>query len=361
MTKTAFAIHMMEVQDGPESDTIAEELTEQIATELHSVVCKNGGLMEVTKAMSALSTEGVTYMKNLGVYHLLENSSICDVLKLQVEQPSNRAQLKVVVKVELCTDYKESRCESSECPRLHVCPSFIRGNCRLGERCPYRHTFDDVHEQEILTKHKLNGLDLASLVALLRRVLFGLPIQVCPHYNSVSGCPLGNACTRYHLCPGLTDGSVCQAGALCNKNHDLQGENMRIITSMQKLRARAVFAGMLARFCTGAIVGARPKQPTVDEICGFHIKGTCGYGNNCNRHRHKLPYLWQITVSLQDGAEQWINFPSSYNQQIEQDYCDVNKDSSIEINITGETAEEQAMVLIIYFADMIAKDDSGES
>lgn len=293
----------MEVQEGLESETIDEELTERVATELYSVICKNGGIMEVPKAASALSTEGMAYMMESGIYPLL--MSFGDVLKLEVEQPSNRARLKAVVKVELCTDYKKSNCGSADCPRLHVCPFFIRGNCRFGERCRYRHDFEDVHEQEILIKHKLNGLEHASLVALLRRVLFGCR----PH-------------------------------------------------------ARAVFAGMLAaRFfaCANAIVGPRPKQPTVDEICGFHIKGICGYGNHCNRHRHKLPYLWQIMVPMQDGAEKWANFESSYNQQIERDFCDVNKDSSIEINIANETDEEQGMVLIVYFADMVAKDDSGES
>lgn len=351
----------MEMLDGEENivqeETPHSELTEKIATELYTVVCRNGGAMDVVKAMSALGPEGVAYVSQYGFFPLLQ-SSIQNVLKLEYVDfghGASRTTLRAVVNVELCTDYKKSKCSSPECARLHVCSFYVRGDCSFGERCRYRHDFMDNHEEKLLKEHKLSGLDHSSLLTVLRQAIFGSDsssvdnAQVCPQYNSVPGCSIGSACPKLHLCSWFVKGT-CKKGIRCDKSHALAEENSRILSQQLHNVARVFNFQMGIRQATGM----RPKPPTIDEICGFHLKGGCAYGRFCQRHWYDLPYLWQIKVSWADGGDKWFNFPSMFNQKIEYDFCDVGKDTSVEIKITDSDS-----LHCIHFEDMVAKDEVG--
>lgn len=345
----------MAALDSMKNDTCDSELTEKIATQLFMVVCKNGGSMDVVQAVQAVGAEGGSYISEYGIYPLLK-SSIRDVLKLESVKPGNRATLRAVVKVQLCADYKKSKCYDVDCPRLHVCPFFVTGNCRYGRRCRYRHDFEGDHEQNVLMTHKLNGLDRSALLTILRQENFGSDSQVCPDYNSNIGCPEGEACRKLHLCKWFDKG-ICKKGKHCERSHSLAEENKRILSLDLQNLARSMRQASMLTTCLP--VGARPKLPSIDEICGFHIKGTCQYGNLCDRHWCNLPYLWQFLTTLTARTEKWIDFARSFNQKIENDFCNVCKDTSVEIKfpLTGG----QEILFNIYFEDMVAKDETGET
>ena len=330
------------------------------------MVCKNGGMISPQDALGSLSADAINYINQYGFFPLMQ-SSLSEVLRLQVEQPGNQATLRVKVDIELCKAYGNAECLSEECARLHVCPAFVKGQCSSedeeNENCNLNHHFSCDHEQEILTKFKLDTLHEGSLLSLLRNITIGQPdavlgtVEVCAHYNSVPGCPNGFSCLNLHLCTAFAKGECANNGRECAKSHDVLEEKSRLgknfKTSEQQVIARRIvnFQNLLMLARLTARTQASP--PSIDEICGFHLKGNCRYGRLCKKYWTNLPYLWQIWVTLEDDSEKWISFPLMYNQIIEWDFCDVTKDTSFEINIGGQEP------LRIYFDQMVANTPTG--
>ena len=329
--------------------------TEEIAKELLAIVCKNGGIVDMKDAFGSLSQDGIEFVNEHGVYPLLQ-SSLSDVLKLEVEQ--NQATLKVKVDIELCKDYANTECSllDYECRRLHVCPQFVKGNCASdgdgNQNCNnLNHNFSNEHEQGILRKFKLDTLHEGSLLPLLRNIIFGVSegilsnVEVCSQYNSVPGCLTGVSCLNFHLCTAFSKGECANSADDCTKSHDVLEEKSRLTKSFKILEQRV----MATRI-------TRAGPPSIDEICSFHLKGNCRYGRLCKKYWSNLPYVWQITVTLEDDSEKWIHFPLLYSQMIEWDYYNVSKDTSFDINFGGGPGD----LLRVCFDEMVAKTRTGK-
>ncbi len=354
----------------PDEPSQSASESEEIAKELLSIVCKNGGIVNVTDAFGSLSQPGIEFVKEHGFYPLVQ-SSLRDVLKLEVEQTANglnQTTLRVKVDVEVCKDYANRECFlDDECPRLHVCPQFVKGNCTSEENqnCSLNHNFSGDHEQAILSEFKIETLHEGSLLPLLRNIILGVSegilsnVEVCSHYNAVRGCPTGDSCLNLHLCTAFSKRECGNRAANCTKSHDVLEEKSRLAKSFKRMQQQAIasriinFQNFVSLAQRVALIRAGP--PTVDEICSFHLKGNCSYGRLCKKYWNNLAYLWQITVTFEDETEKWINFPGLYNQLIEWDYCDVNKDTSVEINLGGG----QDALLRVSFDEMVAKNQTG--
>ena len=347
-------------QDNEHSPSTGEK--EEIAKELLAIVCKNGGIIDVQRAFGSLSDAGIQFVNEHGFYPLLQ-SSLSDVLKLEVQQPGNQTTLRVKVDVEICKAYTNTEClVGNECPRLHVCSRFVKGTCASqsdeDEDCCLSHNFYNEHEQRILRKIKLDTLHEGSLIPLFRNIILGLSdgilesTDVCSFYNSVQGCPTGSTCLGLHLCAAFSKGECDHRADTCSRSHDVLVEKTRL--EQQVIASRILnFQNFLHFARTAAVTQASP--PTIDEVCGYHLRGNCSYGPQCKRHWSKLPYIWQITVTFPDESEKFIHFPSVYSQLIEWDYCDVNEDTSLDINFGGG----QDSLLRVCFDEMVAKTQTG--
>lgn len=340
--------------------------TEEIAKELLAVVCKNGGMIDVRDAFGSLSEVGTQFVNSHGIYPLLQ-SSLSDVLKLEVQQPGNQATLRVKVDAEICRAYTNTECLlANECPRLHICPRFVKGTCASegddNENCYLSHNFYNEHEQRILRNLKLDTLHEGSLLPLFRNIIRGLSdgiiesTEVCSYYNTVQGCPTGISCLGLHLCAAFSNGECEHRADTCTRSHDVLVEKTRLAKRVeQQIVASRIlnFQNFLSYACRAAVTQASP--PTINEICGFHLRGNCRYGPQCKRYWSKLPYIWQIAVTFPDESEKLVHFPSMYSQLIEWDYCDVNEDTSLDINLCGG----EDSLLRVCFDEMVAKTKTG--
>jgi hypothetical protein len=346
--------------------------TEEIAKEVLAIVCKNGGIVNVEDAFRSLSQTGIEFVKEKGFYPLVQ-SSLRDVLKLEIEQLQSGARTTLRVKadqIELCKEYVLSKeCHlGDECPRLHVCPHFIKGNCVSGENqnCNLNHNFEHSHEQRILREVKLDTLHEGFLLPLLRNIILGVPadgilsdVEVCSQYNAAPGCPTGDSCMNLHLCAAFTKGECGNRAIECTRSHDVLVEKIRLAESFRIYQQRVAvsriinFQNFLSLARRAAL--SREGPPTIDEICSFHLKGNCSYGRLCKKHWNNLAYLWQITVTLEDGSEKWVNLPALHSQLIEWDYCDVSKETSVELYFGGG----QNALLRVYLDEMAAKTQAG--
>ena len=343
---------------------------EEIAKELLAIVCKNGGIVNATDVIGSLSQAGIEFITEKGFYPLLQ-SSLCYVLKLEIEQPTNQATLRVKAdQIELCKAYASNTGCSlyDECPRLHVCPHFVKGNCGSGvnQNCSFNHNFEQSHEQGILSELKLDSLHEGSLLPLLRNIVLGVSdgilsgVDVCAQYNAVRGCPTGDSCMNLHLCTAFSKGECGNGAADCTKSHDVLDEKIRLAKSFRRYQEKMIasrrinFQNLVNLARTVALTRAVP--PTIDEICSFHLKGNCSYGRLCKKYWNNLAYLWQITVTLEDDSEKWVSFPSLYSQLIEWDYCDATKDTSLELNFGGGPNA----LLRICLDEMVAKAQTGK-
>ena len=359
--------HTQTATEVTEPSASSNDNTEEIAKELLAIVCKNGGTINMTNVMGSLSEVGILYLSKHGIYPILQ-SSFSDILKLEYDPSNNTATLKVKVEIDICKNYSNQECVlEEECPNLHVCPQFVRGNCAFGEDgvCNLNHNFSCEHEQGILRKFKLDCLHEGSLVLLLQNIILGLSdeiissTEVCSYYNSVQGCPTGFSCVMLHLCGAFTKGECLNRADTCTRSHDVPTEKCRLTESLKRHQQQLVasrvinFKNLLGFARKAALTQASP--PTIDEICGFHLKGNCQYGRLCKKYWSNLPYLWQITVTLEDDSEKWINFPPVYNETIEYDYCDVNMVTSIDINF----GRDGNASLRICLDEMVAKAQTG--
>jgi len=62
----------------------------------------------------------------------------------------------------------------------------------------------------------------------------------------------------------------------------------------------------------------------VPDICVFHLRGKCNYGQSCKNHHSKqgLPYQWQ----RKSGTASWVDFNNQLQLDIEISYCKPEKD-----------------------------------
>ena len=77
----------------------------------------------------------------------------------------------------------------------------------------------------------------------------------------------------------------------------------------------------------------RRKQSV--DICIYHLRGKCRYGNKCHGQHKDCMYQWQFadggewtdfkpSSNIERDGGEWTDFIPSSNIEIEMIYCDVN-------------------------------------
>ena len=187
---------------------------------------------------------------------------------------------------EICKFYNsKTKCtKGDECPCLHVCEHFISADCKFGEACRHEHSFSSFHNRRVLKQHDIaNVSDLKILEYLQARVKKRT----------------GNASSSVEKPLTVNLSAV-------NPSQDDKGKDT--------------------------------------EICGFHMRGKCNYGDKCIHHHTDLPYLWQFAAQ---GDDQWESFSNEVNAILENCYCDVKNESSSHVTIKGS-------LYLVNFQDMTA-------
>jgi hypothetical protein len=67
-------------------------------------------------------------------------------------------------------------------------------------------------------------------------------------------------------------------------------------------------------------------QTTSTEICIYHLRGRCGFGNSCRRHHKDSMYQWQFRQQGDTMDDSWTDFRSSANFDLELNFSDVEKE-----------------------------------
>ena len=187
---------------------------------------------------------------------------------------------------EICKFYNsKTKCtKGDECPCLHVCEHFISADCKFGEACRHEHSFSSFHNRRVLKQHDITNVsDLKILEYLQARVK-----------------------KRAGSASSSVEKSLTVNLSAVNPSQDDKGKDT--------------------------------------EICGFHMRGKCNYGDKCIHHHTDLPYLWQFAAQ---GDDQWESFSNEVNAILENCYCDVKNESSSHVTIKGS-------LYLVNFQDMTA-------
>ena len=193
---------------------------------------------------------------------------------------------------EICKFYSKATCKKGkQCHCLHVCEHFINGDCKFGEKCKREHDFSDSHNRRILKEHDMGNI---SELKVLER------LQTRERKRTV--------CTS-------SDGDRPE----------------------QLMSSSANAIGVPS-------IQANNNTGKDTEICGFHLRGKCNYGNSCIHRHTELPYLWEFAVQSDD---KWESFSIDLNMTLERAYCDVRNDISETVTIKGSLCH-------VRFQDMTA-------
>ncbi|CAL4191374.1 unnamed protein product, partial [Meganyctiphanes norvegica] len=118
------------------------------------------------------------------------------------------------------------------CASLHICPSFIEGNCS-DELCVYGHSFNTNHNKGILKRNFLENVDPSLLCKLLKSVVNALDskdlLDICQNYNNRlfnNGCT-NQTCNNLHLCFNSVIGNFKCGRMNCSLNHNILNENCK--------------------------------------------------------------------------------------------------------------------------------------
>ena len=202
--------------------------------------------------------------------------------------------------------------------------------------------------------------------------------ETCKHYNHQSGCMKGDDCSFLHICSHYVDGD-CKFNKSCRRAHNfsdphskkvlkvfgydrLSGDQiLRILRGLKPDRVRTVSVGTspsfvqpahgpnLSRSMSNLSLSSTSSKDEPD-ICGFHLRGKCNYGDHCKNCHAELPYLWEYR---RQGASSWEAASDDLNVMIEEAFCEVTKDS---FSVT--LGKNQCSIV---FDDMIAKPRRGET
>ena len=237
--------------------------------------------------------------------------------------------------LEICKYYNVAiGCSREEsCPFLHICRFYAEeGSCKFGEKCIRRHDFSNSHAQKLLERYNIprdfvleylriripkqlgtdvnnnkNGIDHYIISESIRNRLNrnNIPCNIPPvfkHQNSSFPC----------LTPRIF-GNILDCNLAFNSRH-------RLAYSISN-----TFAGdfMLPHESRCIPQGARVS------ICKLNTL-----------------FLWQVKVSVKQISS-WKTFTPEQNEQLENEFSDVNKTTSSVINV-GTSC------LVINFNKMVA-------
>ena len=365
-----------EYSHAPTSASVTQALEELI-----QILLVNGGELELEDAVEHLSSHNRSIVLYYGELNFIKHYR--QLFAYEVIDACNR-EVNVILNVslEFCLQAEESGgCDTKGCKRLHLCPFFIKGNCKFGSKCKRSHSYDDEHTVRVLNYFGLGFLRYSSLLqgvlnmivdeselqrTAARHVSAGHLPGICKHYNK-GRCMKEDYCPWLHVCKYFIDGR-CKFGEGCERDHNFSdSHNIKILQqyNMEKIGKRKVLRLLKGRErknemsrsfdsqtpherspssanFSASYVNLEDENERDIEICGFNLGGKCNYGNSCIHRHTALPYLWEFTANGQN----WESFPSDVNTALEQSYCNVQYDDC-SVRIRG-------ILYRVQFTDMIA-------
>lgn len=262
------------------------------------------------------------------------------------------------VPLEFCLEAGEKGgCVTRKCTRLHLCPFFIKGNCKFGVTCNRSHNYGDEHTVRVLNHFRLGLLCSSSLLQeVLEKIVDESELQrtaakrsvpdICKFFNKGT-CMKEDNCPWLHVCEYFVAGK-CKFGEGCKRDHDFSDpHNSRILEEydmeriaewkvLQLLKGKERKNEMSRSFdsqtphegslssanFSASYMNLKDENERDTEICGFNLRSKCNYGNSCIHRHTELPYMWEFTVN----GRNWESFPSDVNTALEQSYCNVQND-----------------------------------
>ncbi|CAN0429442.1 unnamed protein product [Lampetra planeri] len=289
-----------------------------------------------------------------------------------------------VTSLRLCAKYRDpSGCpEGDSCQKLHMCRSYVLGNCKFGPRCRFSHDFRDEHNRDLCYENKVEGLPFDNIQKLLLPNDPSLLPQICNTYKVAGGneCEFNEKCTRLHLCKQFVLGS-CKFGDNCRRNHNLNDRKIQILLQKFMLTAypndevlkllwkkeqihiatRSSSTSVNTKF--DKLMGT-PKHGSdgdgdtamendnEEEICLYHLLSECQFKERCLKSHAKLPYRWQKRGKL---ARIWEDIPDM--ETIEKQYCDPTNVSWNSVDFVRMTMDNNA-VRRLSTANAVTKPDN---
>jgi poly [ADP-ribose] polymerase 7/11/12/13 len=357
------------------------------AMELFSVVCRAGGVMELGRAMSSLSKRSTSLVQSVGAVNFI-SISFTNIFKV-LRPDESRVEVEAIMPLKFCIEAAEKNgcLLGIECVRLHLCPYFIRGKCTYGEKCRRSHLIKDHHTMSMLYALNLEDIDDVLWLQLLKKVLADTEMErgasthdipeICKFYQYQGGCRMKDKCAFLHVCQHFVDGT-CKFGNDCKRDHDLlQDKHNREVFEEFKLlsanrdqllyimrgreRKRTTSSGSdssipgaasslgykvsnMSPHSTSAAVNtmnsvSQPAQAQATsstekqstDICGFHLRGQCNYGQKCMNLHKDLPYQWQLqdASSSQSAHSGWKDLQGDWNIMLERAYCEPSTNATL--------------------------------
>ncbi|KAL8601698.1 hypothetical protein ACOMHN_033874 [Nucella lapillus] len=174
---------------------------------------------------------------------LEEDLDACDCLFQLQTDGRNRVSVSPRTTLTICRRHsnESGSCPDGTCLDLHFCLFFLlSGECRYGDGCLFGHSLRSTHNQRLLQRHLLQGLNLTELRALftLPHVRQGVTLpQVCRYYNASKGCNRGMACHSLHMCWHYVR-EKCKFGVRCIRNHDIDNPQVKSLLTLFGVEVR---------------------------------------------------------------------------------------------------------------------------
>ena len=331
----------------------------QTLEELIQILLENGGELELEDIWRQLSAHNRSFIGQMGLQNIIENTRELFSYAYKHEV----VVIRLNVSLEFCLQAEENGgCDTKWCKSLHLCPFFIKGNCKFGSKCKRPHSYDDEHTVRVLNYSGLGFLRSSSLLpGVLKMIVDESELQrtaarhvsaghlpgICKHYNK-GRCMKEDYCPWLHVCKYFIDGG-CKFGEGCERDHNFSdSHNIKILQqyNMEKIGERKVLRLLKGRErknemsrsfdsqtpyerfpssgnFSASYVNLEDENENDIEICGFNLRGRCNYGNCCIHRHTELPYLWEFT----ENGQNWESFPSDLNTALEQPYCNVQYDN----------------------------------
>ena len=341
----------------------------QALEELIQILLENGGELELGDAVQQLSSQNRSLVLHFGAFEFVDSHPElfnCEEVR-SLRKHKSKVVITLNVPLEFCLEAGEKGgCVTRKCTRLHLCPFFIKGNCKFGVTCNRSHNYGDEHTVRVLNHFRLGFLCSSSLLQdVLERIVDESELQrtaakrsvpdICKFYNKGT-CMKEDNCPWLHVCEYFVAGK-CKFGEGCKRDHDFSDpHNIRILEQygMKRIAESKVLQFLKGKerkhemsrsfdsqkphegFTRSANFSASYVNPKDDneqdtEICGFNLRSKCNYGNSCIHRHTELPYLWEFTVN----GRNWESFRSDLNTALEQSYCNVeNENLSVQIRDT---------------------------
>lgn len=257
--------------------------------------------------------------------HFLDNLTTTD-LRMVFTLPTNRHG---VLRPQVCRYYNiQSGCHKrGNCHSLHICRPYVDGSCKFGKKCKRNHNItNDTQVDNVLTMYGV------SLRRTPKEILQELQIYMTDdgdegEYtdNDDSDVDVDNiseggwAATPAFAQQGRPPKRFGSMPNLLRKQplslHNHQGVPRQRYPSVSRVRERTISDNY------GSGAGRRPAR-SVEELCLFHLKGVCRFGEKCNFVHSIEKYQWRFTAWRDDGENaKWRSLAADGNVELERQYC----------------------------------------